>query len=122
MPVSFIKTSNSATTGLALGAPGQDVVVKKIIIGLPVNSGNVAIYDITNPLPSFNAANDAALKFKHAYTASVSESSLKVFDFTTMGEASGEHSSMSQGLLLSNGGNVMVDQTMNVTVIWDYLV
>lgn len=120
MPVTFIKTSNAATGGVALGAVNQDVFVKKIIIGSPVNSGNVGIYSITNPQPSFSANNDAQLAFKMTYTGSVSESSTKILDFTSNGQASGEQNSESQGLRCNSGGNVMIDQSMQVTVIWEY--
>ncbi len=124
MPVTFVKTSNATAvagvSGTALGAAGQDVYVHKIIVGAPVNSGNIALYHITNPQPSFSTNNDAQLAFKYTYTSSVSESSLRVIDFTSNGTAGGEQLASSQGLQLNQGGNIMIDQTMLVTVIWDF--
>lgn len=118
MPVTYIPSSNASTSGVALGAANQDIWIKKLIIGNPVNSGNIGIYNITNPLPSFNAANAASLLFKYTYEGSVGGSSLRVIDFTTNSPAMGDMNTESMGIRV-DGGNVMIDQNMQVTVIWD---
>jgi len=121
MPVTFVKSSNSTGAGQTFGSSGQDVVIKKMIVGNPVNSGNIALYNITNPQPSFSANNDAQLAFKYTYTSSVSESSLRVFDFTSAPNSQGGESSNVNGLILNSGGNLMIDQNMQITVIWDFI-
>ena|SRR5258708_627581 len=119
MPTTFVKSTNNTGAGQAFGVFGQDIVIKKLIVGSPVNSGNIALYNITNPLPSFNAANDAQLAFKYTYESSVGGTSTRIFDFTSAPNSYGGQSSAVNGLLLSSGGNLMIDQNMQVTVIWD---
>lgn len=106
MQSTFVPSSNTTTGGVALGAAGQNVELKKIVIGLPVNSGNIYVFTITNP----GGTSNTNLAAKLTLGGTVSESTQKVFDFTD---------SAGHGIILPSGGNVMIDQTMNVTVCFD---
>lgn len=107
MRFTYQSASNTATNGTALGAVDQDIVVKKLIIGLPVNAGNIILY---NKTVAFSGdTSDIAVKFTlptFSTTNILLSMREQVIDF-------GE-----EGLQL-NGGNLMIDQTMQVTVVWE---
>lgn len=102
----FIPSSNTATNGVALGGAEDDVRVFKLLIGLPVNAGNVFIYSISNPVNGATT-NIAAKITLPTFSTTNTNPGLYVVDFGT------------EGLSLGQGGNVIIDQTMNVTVLWD---
>jgi len=107
MNVTYIPSSNTATNGVALGADSnRDVIVHKILVGLPVDGGAIVVSTITNPLNG--ATTNLAAKLVQP-TAASGKDWFRMYDF---GPA---------GLPLNQGGNVTIDQTMNVSVIWDYL-
>lgn len=106
MRVTFAPSSNTSTNGVQLGNADDDVRVFKLIVGTPVNSGNIWLYTITNPVSS--ATTNIAFKTTLPSSIPTTGASLtNVFDFGP------------EGLPLVNGGNLIIDQTMNVTVIWD---
>lgn len=105
----FIPSTNTATNGVALGTDTQrDVTVFKILVGTPVNAGNIIIYSITNPVNGATT-NIAAKVTLPTFSTTNTNPGLYVLDFGP------------NGLPLGGGGNVIIDQTMNVTVIWSYL-
>lgn len=107
MFVTYQAGSNTATNGTALGAAGQDIRVYKIIIGAPVASGNVYLTSITNPIGSAIVASQTVFRATLPATLPTTGASVtNVFDF-------GQY-----GLPLTDGGNLLIDQTMQVTVIW----
>lgn len=112
MQTTYVNGSNTATNGTALStAAERDVVVHKLIIGAPVASGNIWLYTITNPVNA--ATTNIAFKWSLPATLPTTGAALvNVIDFG--GEGYG-------GLLLNEGGNIIIDQTMQVTVIWSYL-
>lgn len=109
MNVTFQATSNTSTNGTALSTDAQrDVVVYKLIVGLPVNAGNIWLYQITNPVNGATTNIGFKMTLPTFSTTNINPG-VFVVDF---GPA---------GLPLGQGGNLLIDQTMNVTVLWDYL-
>lgn len=106
MQVLFQAGTNTATNGTAIGSAEQDVVVKKLIIGSPVSAGNIWLYKITNPLNA-STANIAAKITLPTFSTTNINPGLYVLDFGP------------EGLPLNQGGNLIIDQTMNVSVVWD---
>jgi|ERR1035437_5559334 hypothetical protein len=109
----FQAGTNTATNGVAILAPGmlagnteQDIRVYRLIIGTPVNSGNIWLYNIANPLN----ASTANIAMKITLPGTVSTAVPVVMDFGSPSQGG--------GLPLPEGGNLIIDQTMNVTVIW----
>lgn len=107
----FQSAANTTTNGTAIGTAGQDVRVFGIIIGAPVASGNIALYSITNPIGGANmaAASTANIAAKITLPATLP---------TTGAEQAITRMFGPYGLPLADGGNIMIDQTMQVTVIW----
>ena len=105
----YINASNTATNCTALGTDNErDVVVDKVIIGLPVNAGNIWIYKITNPINA--ATTNIAVKITlPTFSTTNVNPGFYIIDFGP------------EGLLLNEGGNVIIDQTMQVTVVWHLL-
>lgn len=106
MFATYQAASNTATNGTAIGAAGQDIRVYKVYIGAPVASGNIYLYNITNPLngSTANIASKTTLPASLPTTGALSSGN--VLDFGPY------------GLPLTDGGNIIIDQTMQVTVIW----
>ena len=108
MQFTYAAAANDTTNGVALGAAGKDVLVYKLIIGLPVASGNVKLYskavafstDTSNI--AFKTTLPSTITYQYAYPV------VREWDFGPKG-------------LQLDGGNLMVDQAMQVTVIWDYV-
>lgn len=106
--VTYVNASNTATNGTALGADAQrDVVVDGLFIGAPVSGGNIWLYTITNPINA--ATTNIALKF-----------TLPTFSTTNINPGV-YNLDFDPGVLLNQGGNIIIDQTMQVSVFWHYL-
>lgn len=104
MRYTYAAAANATTNGTALGAAGQDVYVHKLIVGLPVASGNIILY---NKAVAFSGdTNNIAFKVTIPSTLTSS----KQYDYPTV-------YTFEKPLQL-DGGNLMVDQAMQVTVIW----
>jgi len=105
MKFTYAGAANNTTNGIALGASGQDIKVTKLIVGLPVASGNITLY---NKAVAFNGDTaDIAFKYTHGSDVAPADTSYfeeRVFDF-------------GEGLQL-DGGNLQIDQAMQVTVLW----
>lgn len=106
MRTTFIAASNTSTNGVALGNTEDDVRVFKVIIGTPVNAGNVWLYNITNPVNAATTNIGAKITLPTYSTTNINPG-LYVLDFGPY------------GLPLPEGGNVIIDQTMNVSVVWE---
>ena len=109
MKYTFVRVANNTTNGVALGAADQDIEVFKILIGLPVASGNVRLYDITNPVN--NATTNMAVQL--TLPASLPTTGARLVEMIDLTDGNGN------GLIIGQGGNIMVDQAMQVTVLWD---
>lgn len=103
MKSTYIPADNTATNGVALGAAGQDVRVYKVIIGLPVDGKYVALFN--SAVAVGGATANLAAKITQP-TAAAGKDWVRVVDFGP------------EGLVL-DGGNVQINDTMQVTVLWD---
>lgn len=99
----YIASDNTATNGTALGNSGEDVTVFKILVGLPTDGSTLTVYNISNPVAG--ASTNIAYKLTQP-TAAAGKDWVREIDF-------GKY-----GLPLSGGGNVVINGTNNVTVIW----
>lgn len=105
MQTTYIPSSNTATNGVALGGTEDDVRVYKILVGAPVSAGNIFVYNISNPING-STANIAAKVTLPTFSTTNINPGLYTLDFGPY------------GLPLPQGGNVTIDQTMQVTVVW----
>ena len=100
--------STLSTAGQPLGDANQDVYIYKIIVGLPVASGNIVVKNkaVTGVIATdtsdiaFKATLPGTINYQGSYTYPT------VYDFSD------------QTPLQVDGGNVIIDQTMQVTIIW----
>lgn len=107
MRTTFAPSTNASTNGVQIGDNSDDDVrVYKLIIGTPVNAGNIWLRNIINPL-SLSTANIAFKVTLPTYSTTNVNPGIYVVDFGPY------------GLPLPQGGNLEIDQTMNVTVIWE---
>lgn len=106
MRYTYAAAANATTNGIALGTAGQDVYVHGLIIGLPVASGNIILY------------NKAV-----AFSGDTNNIAMKITLPSTLTENAGTYHYQAQynfaEPLQLDGGNLMVDQAMQVTVIWE---
>ena len=102
--LTYAPSSNTATNGVALGASGQDVLVKKVIVGAPVSAGNIILYNKSV-----------------AYSGDTSNIGVKVTlpTFSTTNINPGLYVLDFGGGLRLDGGLLMIDQSMQVTVVWE---
>lgn len=106
MRTTFAPSSNTSTNGVSFAGTEDDVRVYKLIIGTPVNAGNVWLYNITNPVAS--ATTNIAFKITlPTFSTTNINPGFYVIDFGPY------------GLPLAEGGALVIDQTMNVTVVWE---
>lgn len=107
MRVTFAPSSNTSTNGVALSSNAEDDVrVYKLIVGTPVASGNIWLYTINNPVSS-------------ATTNIASKITLPSFSTTNINPGVYVVDFGAEGLPLNGGGALVIDQTMNVSVLWD---
>lgn len=104
MRATYIASSNTATNGAALGAVDEDVRVFKILVGLPTDTSTVVVSNITNPVSG--ATTNIAFKLTQP-TAAAGKDWVREVDFGPF------------GLPLTSGGNVEINGTNNVTVLWE---
>lgn len=106
MRYTYAGAANNTTNGVALGAAGQDVRVYKLIIGAPVASGVITLYDAA---VAFNAQT-TNIAFKKTLPATLPTTGAELTPVVDFGV---------NGLPL-DGGNLQIDQTMQVTAVWDF--
>lgn len=99
--------SNTTTNGTALGAAGQDIRIYRLVIGAPVASGNIYLYNITNPVNGATTNIAAKITLPATLPTTGAVTSGNVIDFGPT------------GLPVTDGGNIIMDQTMQVSVIWN---
>lgn len=104
MIATYQAADNTATNGTALSAAGNDVRVFKLLIGLPTDGSYVALFNGINPIVS--SSTDIAYKLTQP-TAAAGKDWVREIDFGV------------NGLPLTGGGNLTINGTNNVTVIWD---
>jgi hypothetical protein len=105
----YQNSANSTTGGTAIGPAGQNIEVTRILVGNPVTSGNIWLYDETNV---GNVSNTTGLQAKLTLPGTLATGQLPFsIDLT---DADGH------GIILKSGGTVAIDQAMQVTLIWGY--
>ena len=109
----YINTTTTSTTPATVIAASGPVVIRKIFVGNPVNSGNITLFSEGNALSN----NTTQIAFKKTYGGTVSESSANVFDFRSSSSQGG--SIGDDGIFCQNGASIAIDQAMQVTVMWD---
>lgn len=112
MFTTFQAGSNTATNGTVLASANSavnetDIRVYRMIVGTPVANGQIWLYNISNPLNASTA--NIALKVTFPSSLATGQPPI-VYDFGSAAQGA--------GLPLNEGGNIIIDQTMNVTVIW----
>ena len=105
MRYTYAAAANSTTNGVALGALDQDIYVHSIIVGQPIASANIKLYNKTVAFATDTS--DIALKITWPATLTSS----KQFDTQLVYNF--------EKPLQLNGGNLMVDQACQITVIWE---
>ena len=112
MYTTFQAGSNTATNGTAISTANSavnetDIRVYKLIVGTPVANGQIWLYNISNPLNASTA--NIALKITLPSSLATGQPPL-IYDFGVAATGG--------GLPLNEGGNIIIDQTMNVTLVW----
>src|SRR5579859_6840891 len=111
MQVFYTNTQTSiASTATAQSISSVPVVIRKIIVGNPVNSGNVILFNESNAV----ANNTTNIVFKKVYGGTVAETSANTFDFRAA-SGSGGGSVEEDGIFCPGGASIVTDQTMAVT-------
>jgi hypothetical protein len=112
MVTTYIAAANTTTNGQALGAAGQDVFVKKLIIGAPVASANIIIYNkaVAYSGDAQNIAFKMTIPATITYQYTNANAITNVIDFTGGTNSPG---------MVVDGGNVMIDQALQLTVLWE---
>lgn len=113
MQFTYVNATTTGTTPATVILASGPVVIRKILIGNPVNSGNVTLFSEGNALSN----NTTQIAWKNTYTSAVSESSKRDFDFRATSSQGG--SVGDDGIFCQNGASIAIDQTMQVTVLWD---
>lgn len=112
MNFTYIASDNTASAATALGAAGQDVLVKKVIFGLPADGKGLVIYNKAvafghaSGIGSVDSANRAA--FISQPTAAAGKDWVREVDFTGLGNPG----------LQVDGGAVHTDASQ-VTIVWE---
>lgn len=104
MPVLHLNENNSAGQATNLGLGGEDIRIYRITVGVPTVSQSLYIFDENSAL-----VGNTNLVLKYTYPASFSAGVPATQDF----------SFGPNGMPLGNGGSVMTDAAMDVTVVWD---
>lgn len=109
MYTTYLNTTNSTTGGTPLDTTGKNVEVYRMIVGNPVANGNIWGYNENNV---GNVSNITGLVMKMTLPSSFATGQLPfTIDFTDQA---------GHGMMLLGGGTIAIDQTMQVSVIWDY--
>lgn len=105
MRYTFAAAANQGTNGVSLGAAGQDVYVKRILIGTPVAAGVIRLY---NKAIAFNA-DTADIAFRNTQpTFAAGTDAVRLVDFGSPG-------------LQLDGGNLQTSAAEDVCVIWEFV-
>lgn len=107
---------NGTNVAQQINTDGRAVVIRKILIGNPVASGNIVIFTENNAV----ANNTTQIGYKKTYQASFTNIQPEtVIDFRASA-MSGGGSIENDGIFCPAGASIVTDQTMQVTVLYDY--
>lgn len=121
MQAFYTNTSTALTganTAQNINTDSRSIVVRKIIVGNPVSGGNIVLFNA----PSQVANATTTIAYKHTFptfsTTNTNGVTPVVVDFRAASTGAG--SAEEDGIICANGGAIATDQTMQVTVLWDY--
>ena len=103
----YQNTANATTGGTAIGPAGQNIEVSSLIIGNPVASANIYLYDETNVGDVTNTTGRAVFL---TLPATLATGQLPFVIDLTDGEG--------HGVILDSGGSIAIDQALQLTVIY----
>ncbi len=116
MTTSYLNTTTSGTTPASVvNADGRAIVIRKILVGNPVTAGNITIHNTNNALANDTTTIAAKITFP-TFSTTNTNGSIPLLDFRTNSTGGVEE----DGLFCANGSSIVLDQTMQVTVFWDY--
>ena len=117
MQSTYLNAITSGTTPASqVNTDGRSIVIRKILVGNPVSSGNITIHNNNVALANDTTTINAKITLPSFSTTNINTGPL-TFDFRT---ASPNGSTEADGLQCSLGSSIVIDQTMQVTVFWDY--
>jgi hypothetical protein len=110
----YVNTTTSGSNPSTVINASGPVVIRKILIGNPVTSGNITIFTEGNAL----ANNTTQIGYKKTFPASFTSIQPETqIDFRASSSQGG--SVESDGLFCQTGACITIDQQMQVTVLWD---
>jgi hypothetical protein len=113
----YLNTTTSGTTPASqLNTDGRAITLKKLIIGNPVTAGNLTVHYTNVALANDTTTIAAKITLPTFSTTNVNPSQPITVDFSTLGNSGVAE----DGLSLSNGGSIVLDQAMQVTALFDY--
>lgn len=103
----YQNSANSTTGGTALGTSGQNVELTKILVGNPVTSANIWLYNESNV---GNVSNTTGLVSKLTLPGTFATGQLPFSIDLTDGNG--------HGIVLTSGGTVAIDQAIQATFVY----
>lgn len=118
MQTTYVNTTTSGTTpATVLNTDGRAIVIRKLIVGNPVSGGNIVLFNENNALSNNTTQIAVKLTYPSFSTTNINDGP-DVYDFRTNAAQGG--SVEADGIFCQTGGSLAIDQTMQVTVFWDY--
>ena len=115
MQYSYLNTAQTgAVPATVLNPGGQAIVIRKILIGNPVASGTITLFNNGNALANNTTSIAYQKTFQGSFTSIQPETVIDFRAATNVGDSTEE-----DGLTLTAGGTIAISQTMQVTVMWD---
>ena len=119
MQITYLNTTTSGTTPASqVNTDGRAIVIRKLIVGNPVSTGNITIHNNNVALSNDTTTINFKLTLPTFSTTNPNVVPL-VVDFRA-GAMAGGGSAEADGLECSQGSSIVLDQTMQVLVLWDY--
>lgn len=114
MQSTYVNTTTTSTTPATVIQASGPVTIRKILIGNPLTNGNITVFLEGNALSN----NTTNIGYKKTYASSFSSIQPEtVIDFRAASSQGG--STSDDGLFCQTGASIAIDQTMQVTVMWD---
>lgn len=114
MQFTYVNTTTTGTTPATVLNATSPIVIRKILVGNPVVSGNITVFNEGNALSN----NTTQIAYKKTFPASFSNIQPETqIDFRSTSSQGG--STADDGIFCQAGASIAIDQTMQVTVMWD---
>lgn len=118
MQVTYFNTTTTGTTPAPqLNSDGRAIVIRKILVGNPVTGGNLTVFTENNALSNNTTQIGMKITYPTFSTTNVNDGP-DLYDFRAASSEGG--STETDGLFCPAGGSIVIDQTMQVSVFWDY--